>query len=139
MAALARFTFDLDLAELSHYEDVGLLAYSPLAGGILSGKYAGGARPEGSRGAINRDIGGRLQPLQEAPTKAYVELAGEYGLDPAAMALAFCLTRPFMTAAIIGATSMEQLKVNIGAADVTLPEALQEEIGKVRRYYPAPI
>lgn len=131
--------FDLDLAELSHYEDVGLLAYSPLAGGILSGKYAGGARPEGSRGSINRDIGGRLQPLQEAPTKAYVEIAGEYGLDPAAMALAFCLTRPFMTAAIIGATSMEQLKVNIGAADVTLPEDLLEEIGKVRRYYPAPI
>ncbi|MGO8264249.1 aldo/keto reductase, partial [Rhizobium ruizarguesonis] len=82
--------FDLDLAELSHHEDVGLLAYSPLAGGILSGKYVDGIRPKGSRGSINHDIGGRLQPLQEPANKAYLQIAATYGLDPAAMALAFC-------------------------------------------------
>ena len=74
--------FDLDLAELSHHEDVGLLAYSPLAGGILSGKYVGGARPAGSRGSINTDIGGRLQPLQEPPVKAYLEICSQVSTGP---------------------------------------------------------
>ncbi|MBB4441222.1 MULTISPECIES: aldo/keto reductase [Rhizobium] len=128
--------FDLDLAELSHHEDVGLLAYSPLAGGILSGKYVDGARPKGSRGSINPDIGGRLQPLQEPATKAYLEIAATYGLDPAAMALAFCLSRPFMASVIIGATSMEQLKIDIGAADITLSNEILAEIAKVHRQYP---
>ncbi len=109
-------SFDLDLAEVAHHEDVGLLAYSPLAGGILTGKYQNGARPERSRGSINHDIGGRLQPLQEAPVKAYLELAYELGIDPAQLAIAFCLTRPFMASVIIGATTMEQLKTDIAAA-----------------------
>ncbi len=110
--------FDLDLAELSHHEDVGLLAYSPLAGGILSGKYVGGARPAGSRGSINTDIGGRLQPLQEPPVKAYLEISAKYQLDPAKLALAYCLTKPFMTSVIIGATSMAQLETDIASAYV---------------------
>ncbi|TCL70227.1 aldo/keto reductase [Rhizobium sp. BK251] len=131
--------FDLDLAELSHHEDVGLLAFSPLAGGILTGKYLGGARPAGSRGSINHDIGGRLQPLQEPATKAYLQIAARYGLDPAAMALAYCLTKPFMTSVIIGATSMEQLRVDIGAADVTLSGDVLSAIEAVRRQYPMPM
>ncbi|MEZ2129147.1 MULTISPECIES: aldo/keto reductase [unclassified Sinorhizobium] len=131
--------FDLDLAELSHYEDVGLLAYSPLAGGILTGKYVGGERPAGSRGSINRDIGGRLQPLQEPATRAYFDIAAKHGLNPAAMALAYCLTKPFMTAAIIGATSIPQLKIDIGAADVTLSDDVLIEIEKVHRQYPMPM
>lgn len=131
--------FDLDLAELSHYEDVGLLAYSPLAGGILTGKYVGGERPSGSRGSINKDIGGRLQPLQEPATRAYFDIAAKHGLNPAAMALAYCLTKPFMTAVIIGATSIPQLKVDIGAADVTLSDDVLAEIEKVHRQYPMPM
>ncbi|WP_137132865.1 aldo/keto reductase [Rhizobium sp. FY34] len=131
--------FDLDMAEMAHHEDVGLLAYSPLAGGILSGKYLGGTKPAGSRGAINGDIGGRLVPEQEAPTGAYVTLARDHGLDPSQMALAFCLTRPFMAAAIIGATSMEQLKLNIGSADVTLSDEVMNAIAKIHRQYPMPI
>lgn len=131
--------FDLDLAELSHYEDVGLLAYSPLAGGILTGKYVGGERPAGSRGSINKDIGGRLQPLQEPATRAYFDTAAKHGLNPAAMALAYCLTKPFMTAAIIGATSIPQLKIDIGAADVTLTDDVLSEIEKVHRQYPMPM
>ncbi|SMD07118.1 aldo/keto reductase [Rhizobium sp. RU36D] len=130
---------DLDLAELSHHEDVGLLAYSPLAAGLLSGKYLDGHKPAGSRGAINGDLGGRLQPLQEAATRAYVDLAREHGLDPSQMALAFCLSRPFMASAIIGATSMEQLKLNIGAADIALSDEVLRGIAKIHRLYPMPI
>lgn len=131
--------YDLDLAELSHHEDVGLLAYSPLAGGILTGKYQNGARPEGSRAAINGDIGGRLQPLQEAPVKAYLEHAYEHGIDPAQLALAFCLTRPFMASVIIGATTMEQLKTDIAAKDVTLSDEALKGIADIHRQYPMAI
>ena len=131
--------FDLDLAELSHHEDVGLLAYSPLAGGILSGKYVGGARPAGSRGSINLDIGGRLQPLQEPPVKAYLEIAAKYGIDPSKLALAYCLTKPFMASVIIGATTMAQLETDIAGAYVTLPAEALAEIEQVHRKYPLPM
>ncbi|WP_288425454.1 aldo/keto reductase [uncultured Agrobacterium sp.] len=131
--------FDLDLSEVSHHENVGLLAYSPLAGGILTGKYQNGGRPEGSRGSINHNIGGRLQPFQEAPVKAYLELAYEYDIDPAQLALAFGLSRPFMAAVIIGATTMEQLKTDIGAADVKLPDEVLKGIAEIHRQYPMPI
>lgn len=131
--------FDLDLAELSHHEDVGLLAYSPLAAGILSGKYQSGMKPEGSRASINGDLGGRLQPLQEAPTKAYLEIAANHGLDPSAMALAFCLTRRFMASVIIGATTMEQLTIDLSSVDVKLSGDVLAEIEKVHRQYPMPL
>jgi aryl-alcohol dehydrogenase-like predicted oxidoreductase len=131
--------FDLDLAELSHHEDVGLLAYSPLAAGILTGKYINGQKPAGTRAAINGDLGGRLQPLQEAPTKAYLDIAARHGLDPSQMALAFCLTRRFMTSVIIGATTMEQLKTDIGSANVALSNDALAEIEKVHRQYPMPL
>jgi aryl-alcohol dehydrogenase-like predicted oxidoreductase len=131
--------FDLDLAELAHYEDVGLLAYSPLAAGLLTGKYLGGVKPEGSRAAINGDLGGRLQPLQEPAVKAYVEIAAKHELNPSAMAIAFCLTRPFMASAIIGATTMEQLKIDLSAADLLLSAEVLAEIEAVHRQYPMPI
>ncbi|MGV1897556.1 aldo/keto reductase [Agrobacterium vitis] len=130
---------DLDMAELSHHEQVGLLSYSPLAGGILSGKYLDGAKPAGSRGSINGDIGGRLTPHQEPATRAYLDLAKQHGLDPSQMALAFCLTRPFMASVIIGATSMDQLKTNIGAADVNLSDEVMKGIAAIYRQYPMPI
>lgn len=132
-------TFDLDLAEVAHHDNVGLLAYSPLAGGILSGKYLDGARPEGSRATINGNIGGRLQPLQEPAVKAYRNIAAKHGLDLSQMALAFCLTRPFMASVIIGATTMEQLKTDIGAADLTLSDEVMADIAGVHRLYPMPI
>lgn len=132
-------SFDLDLAEVAHHENVGLLAYSPLAAGLLTGKYQNGARPEGSRGTINRDLGGRLQPLQETPVKAYLDLAARHGLDPAQLAIAFTLTRPFLASSIIGATTMEQLKTDIAAADVTLSEEVLKGIADLHRQYPMPI
>jgi aryl-alcohol dehydrogenase-like predicted oxidoreductase len=132
-------TYDLDLAELSHHEDVGLLAYSPLAAGLLTAKYLDGAKPAGSRLTINGDLGGRYQPHQEPAVRAYVELAKEHGLDPAQMALAFCLTRPFMASVIIGATTMEQLKTNIAAADLSLSPDVLNGIRRIHRLHPAPI
>ncbi|WPE19561.1 aldo/keto reductase [Shinella zoogloeoides] len=131
--------YDLDLAEVSHHEEIGLLAYSPLAAGLLTGKYLDGARPEGSRLTKNGDLGGRYQPLQEPAVRAYVELAREHGLDPAQMALAFCLTRPFTASVIIGATTMEQLKADIGAKDVALSAEVMNGIRRIHRLYPAPM
>jgi aryl-alcohol dehydrogenase-like predicted oxidoreductase len=131
--------FDTDLAEVAHHEDVGLLAFSPLAAGILSGKYQGGAAPDGSRRSIQADLGGRWGPATEAATAAYLDVAAKHGLDPSQMAIAFCLTRPFMTSAIIGATKMDQLKICIGAKDLTLTDAVMEDIATVRRAHPMPI
>ncbi|WP_105437286.1 aldo/keto reductase [Neorhizobium sp. T25_13] len=131
--------FDLDLAEVAHHEDVGLMAYSPLAAGLLTGKYQNGARPEGSRATINTDLGGRLTPYQEPPVKAYLEVAEKHGLDLAQMALAFCLSRPFMTSIIIGATSMAQLKHDMAAADVTLSDEVLADIARVHRQWPMPL
>ncbi|WP_439628349.1 aldo/keto reductase [Shinella sp.] len=131
--------YDLDLAEVSHHEDIGLLAYSPLAAGLLTGKYLDGARPEGSRLTKNDDLGGRYQPHQEPAVRAYVALAKEYGIDPAQMALAFCLTRPFMASVIIGATTMEQVKTDIGAKDLELSPEVLNGIRRIHRLYPAPM
>ena len=131
---LLRRHFDLDLAETCLLEDVGLLAYSPLAAGLLSGKYNDGAMPAGSRGELGTMW--RLNPQSEIATKAYMTLAAEHGLDPCQMALAFCLTRPFMASVIIGATSMDQLKSDIGAADITLSKEVLKGIDELHRLYP---
>lgn len=131
--------FDLDMAELALNEDIGLLAYSPLAAGLLSGKYSGGAIPDGSRGAINKGLGGRHTPSAVLVADAYAGIARRFGLDLAQMSLAFCLTRPFMTSVIIGATNMEQLETNIAAAGVVLPEAALKEIADVHRKHPIPM
>lgn len=130
--------FDLDLAELSHHEDVGLLAYSPLAAGLLSGKYHDGQVPDGSRRSINKDLGGRYALPVDHVVDAYNLIAKSHALDPCQMAIAFCLTRPFMTSVIIGATTMEQLHTNIGARDVQLSDQVLEEIQAVYRQYPIP-
>jgi len=131
--------YDLDLAELSHHEDVGLLAYSPLAAGLLTGKYQNGVIPEGSRRSIGPELGGRYTPHVEPAIDAYLQVAARHGLDPTQMAIAFCLTRPFMTSAIIGATSMDQLKTVISAKDVTLSQDVLSDIDKARRRFPMPI
>lgn len=131
---------DLDMAELAHHENVGLLAFSPLAAGLLTGKYRNGKRPEGSRATVSSpDLGGRLQEHQEPAVDAYCKLAETHGLDPAQMALGFVLSRPFVTAAIIGATTMDQLRTNIAAADVAMTDDILGDIARVHRAFPAPI
>lgn len=131
--------FDLDLAELCRHEDIGLLAYSPLAAGVLTGKYLDGAPPAGSRATINKGLAGRLGPHSRPAVAAYVALAREHGLDPAQMALAFCAERPFMISVILGATSLDQLRSDLGAAQVTLTDEIRASISEIRRRYPMPI
>lgn len=131
--------FDTDLAEICCAEEVDLLAYSPLAGGVLSGKYAGDVTPEGSRRSHNPTIGGRLTENVWPAHDAYLALAQDHGLDPARMALAWTLTRPFIGASIFGATSVEQLETAIGAAELTLSDAVMEAIAAINRRHPMPI
>lgn len=136
--SLLRRQFDHDLAELSHHEDVGLLAYSALAGGLITGKYFDGQMPKGSRGDYQKSFW-RLNEHSEAAGKEYLALAGRYGIDVSQMAIAFAMTRPFMTSVIVGATSTEQLANVIAAKDVTLPAQLLTEIDAIHRRFPRPI
>ncbi len=131
--------YDLDLAELTHHEDVGLLAWSPLAAGMLTGKYLDGAVPDGSRASINDGLSGRINPRAESPVRAYVELARAHGLHPVELALAFCAQRPFMTSIIFGATTMEQLSIALGAANITLSQDVLDAITAIYKAHPAPL
>jgi aryl-alcohol dehydrogenase-like predicted oxidoreductase len=126
------------MAELSVYEDVGLLAFSPLAAGFLTGKYQDGAVPDASRMSLNSDMGGRKTDRVFAAVDAYLDIAGRHGLDPSQMALAWCMTRPFMCSVIFGATNMAQLEVAIGAADLTLSDEVMAEITAAHRAHPMP-
>jgi aryl-alcohol dehydrogenase-like predicted oxidoreductase len=131
--------FDGDLAELSHHEDVGLMAFSPLAAGLLSGKYLSGEIPPGTRLSINASLNGRYSEYSRPAIAIYAEVAKKHGLNMAQMALAFCLTRPFVMSVIIGATNMDQLKSDIGAFDVSLDEDVLADIVGVRRLHPMPM
>ncbi|TAJ28176.1 NADP(H)-dependent aldo-keto reductase [Bosea sp. (in: a-proteobacteria)] len=126
-------TFETNLAEIALHEQVGLLAYSPLAQGYLTGKYLDGARPAGARTSLfNR--GQRYEgPGAEEATRRYIAIARQAGLDPAQMALAFVNSRPFVTASIIGATSMEQLRTDIASIDVKLPADVEAQIDAVHQ------
>jgi len=130
--------FDTDWAELSLVEDMPLLAFSPLAVGLLSGKYAGDVTPEGTRRSHTPDLGGRITPHVFPAVAAYLGIATRHRLDPCQMAIAFTLTRPFRTIPIIGATSLDQLRTNIDAASVTLSAEVMAEIAETHRAYPAP-
>ena len=130
--------YDTDLAELSVNEDVGLLAFSPLAAGLLSGKYQGGAVPSGSRMDLNGDLGGRKTDRVFPAVQAYLDIADAHGLDPVHMALAWCRTRPFMCSAIFGATTMAQLDRALGSVDVTLSNEVLEAITDAHRAHPMP-
>jgi aryl-alcohol dehydrogenase-like predicted oxidoreductase len=130
--------FDSDWAELSTIEEMPLLAFSPLACGLLSGKYAGDVTPDGTRRVNNPDLSGRITPVVFEAVAAYLGIAARHGLDPCQMAIAFCLTRPFPTIPIIGATSVAQLAVDIGAADITLSPDVLDEIKAAHRAFPQP-
>ncbi|MEM6375566.1 MAG: aldo/keto reductase [Pseudomonadota bacterium] len=130
--------YDTDMAELSYNEEVDLLAFSPLATGLLTGKYRAGAVPEGSRMALNSDLGGRNTSRAHAAVEAYAALAQKYGLNLAQMALAWCLSRPFPCIPIFGATSEDQLDLALGAADLALSEELCAEIDALHRVHPMP-
>lgn len=131
-------SFEIGLAEIAHRENVGLLAYSPLAFGVLSGKYLGGARPDGARISLFKRFSRYLNPQAEAATAKYVALAQQHGLDPVQMALQYVTTRPFVTANIIGATSLQQLRTNIDSAGITLSEEVLAGIEAIHVAQPNP-
>jgi aryl-alcohol dehydrogenase-like predicted oxidoreductase len=131
--------FDTDLAELAVREDVTLLAYSPLAGGLLSAKYVDAPVGEGTRRSIDGGLNGRVNQASSDAVAAYAEVARRHGLAPVGMAIAFCLSRPFPAVPIMGATSTIQLEANLTAAGLKLTDAILTEIEEVRRRYPMPI
>ena len=132
--SLLNRSFEVGCAEVAIREDIGLLAYSPLASGWLTGKYQGGARPEGARMTLFPDNFSRYSnDAAQAANAEYIQIARDNGLDPAQMALAYVNTRRFMTANIIGATKMDQLEANIASLDVTLSDAVLEAIEDVQR------
>lgn len=130
--------FEPDLAEIALHEDCGLLAWSPLTRGILSGKYLNGARPAGARLTIETRKEHRVGPLVDQAVEHYIALARRYNLDPCQMALAFVNSRRFVTSTLIGATSMAQLESNIDAIELELPHEVFAEIDQIRRQFPMP-
>jgi len=129
---------DTDLSEMMTYEQVTMLAFSPLATGLLTGKYQNGAVPEGSRRAINEGLGGRWSDRVEGAVALYLDLAAAHGIDPVHMSLAWLQTRPFACSAILGATTTAQLEHALKAQDMTLSEELIEAIDDANRSYPLP-
>jgi aryl-alcohol dehydrogenase-like predicted oxidoreductase len=130
--------YDTDMAELAVNEKVTLLAYSPLGAGLLTGKYQYGALPEGSRMAINGDLGGRKTERAFEAVAAYLALAEKHGIDPVHMALAFTVQRPFPVSTIFGATTSDQLARILSGLDVTLSTELLEEIDATHKAHPMP-
>ena len=128
--------FEPDLNEIAIHEDCGLLAWSPLSRGMLSGKYLNGARPEGTRLTIETRPDHRTLPRTDAAIKRYVDLAKQYDLDACQMALSFVNNQPFVTSTLIGATKMEQLKSNIDSITLKLPAEIYKEIDVIRREFP---
>lgn len=130
--------YDTDMAELGVHEDVTLLAYTPLAAGLLSGKYDGDATPAGSRRSISPDLNGRITPRSQAAMSVYLDIARKHGLDPVQMAIAFVMSRPFPVVPIIGATSTAQLDTVLGAADVNLSDAALADLEAAYKAHPLP-
>ncbi len=130
--------FEGDLEEVCRREDVSLLAYSPLAQGYLTGKYQDGALPVGSR----KQLFNRLQryegPIVDKALNAYIGLAHELNVDPTSLAIRFCDTRPFMGSTIIGATTMEQLKICIDAFDLEWTEVMEDCVNTIHQVQPNP-
>lgn len=130
--------FDTDWAEFAVMEEMPLLAFSPLAAGLLSGKYAGNVIPDGTRRTFTPDLGGRVTPRMFEAVAAYLGIAARHGLDPCQMAIAFCRTRPFPCIPIVGASSLDQLAVNLGAAGMVLSPEVLAEIAEAHRAFPMP-
>ncbi|MCX5494309.1 aldo/keto reductase [Kaistia dalseonensis] len=127
-------TYEVNLAEVTMREQVGLLAYSPLAQGYLSGKYQKGARPEGARTTLFKRGDRYETPGAEEAIEAYLTIAREAGIDPSQLALAFVTSRPFVTSNIIGATTMTQLKADIASQELVITPELEAKIDAVHQW-----
>ena len=136
--SLTNRTYEVDMAEISIRENVGLLAYFALGCGILTGKYLNGQRPENSRLVLTDRFGRFLTPELDIIVEKYVNLAKKSGLNPAQMALAFANQQPFLTSTIIGATKMGQLKSNIESINITLTKDVLDAIEAIHDQHPNP-
>ena len=137
--SLLNRTYEVGLAEISIREKSGLLAYSPLAFGFLTGKYRNKQLPENSRMKLfgEKFVRYKTENGQLAIEK-YYDIANKHGLDFAQMSLKFCEVQPFVTSVIIGATTMDQLKINIESVNVNLEEDVIKDINEVQKTYPNP-
>lgn len=131
-------TAEIGIAEMCVEEKISFLTYSPLAFGVLSGKYLNGQRPPGARLTLFERFARYFKTNSEEATAAYVKLARDHDLDPAQMACAFVNQRDFMGANIIGATNLEQLKANIESVDLVLPQSVLDGIAEIHQKYPNP-
>ncbi len=131
-------SFEVGLSEIALQEQVGLLAYAPLGAGTLTGKYLGGQLPKDSRRANDRRVSRYARPLEEVTVAAYLDIARRHGLDPVHMALAFVTGRPFVTSNIIGATTIDQLRHNLAAIDLTLSPEILRDIDALHDQHPNP-
>jgi aryl-alcohol dehydrogenase (NADP+) len=137
--SLASRTVDHNVAESLYREQMSLVAYSPLAGGMLTGKYLDGARPAGSRFVVFDDVGLRFRkPIVHEAVEAYVALARRRGITPVQLALGYVASRWFVSAMIIGATSQDQLREDIAAAQFQLDAETLAEIAALQVRYPNP-
>ncbi|MES2906075.1 MAG: aldo/keto reductase [Pseudomonadota bacterium] len=131
-------TVETALAEIAMREDVGLLAYSPLGQGFLTGKYQNGAVPEGSRKKLFQRLQRYETPGADAAIDAYVKLANERGIDPAHLALQFVTTRPFVTSNIIGATALHQLETDIDSIGLEWTDELETAVNSIHLVHTNP-
>ncbi len=136
--SLVNRNFETGLSEFTHHDGVGLLAYSPLAFGWLTGKYEGGARPEGARITLFERFQRYTNPQAAKAFSAYADLAKRHGLSAAQLALAFVNSRPFTTSTLIGATSLAQLEENTGSVNVKLGDDILAEIDALHQAQPNP-
>jgi aryl-alcohol dehydrogenase-like predicted oxidoreductase len=136
--SLLNRSFEVGLAEIAHREQVGLLAYSPLGFGVLSGKYLDGGGKPNDRLSRFPEYDRYSNREAVAATKEYVSLAREMGLSPSQMALAYVNSRSFLTSNIIGATSIGQLQENITSVDLQLSDDILERIEAIHKRYPIP-
>ncbi|NRG17159.1 aldo/keto reductase [Rhizobiales bacterium] len=136
--SLVNRTFESGLAEVSRREDVGLLAYSALAQGYLTGKYRDGALPKGARKTLFDRLQRYEKPGAEAAINAYLDLAADLGVDPAQLAIAFVRSRSFVTSVILGATSLAQLEVDLGAASLEITQEIEARIDAIHQLHGNP-
>ena len=136
--SLLNRTYEIGLAEISQQERIGLLAYSPLGFGVLSGKYLNGAKPPNARLTLYPHYNRYSNTEAQQATRDYANLARDYGLDPAQLALAYVNSRPFLASNIIGVTTEAQLNINLGSVDIVLDKELLEHIEAIHRRHPNP-
>ncbi|WP_291369401.1 MULTISPECIES: NADP(H)-dependent aldo-keto reductase [unclassified Acinetobacter] len=136
--SLLNRTYEIGMSEIAHYENVGLLAYSPLAFGYLTGKFRHGARPANARVTLFSRFSRYSNPESEWATEQYAQLAEKHGLTPTQLALAFIKQQFFVTSTIIGATNLDQLKENIQAFDIDLSAEVLQAIEDIHRQQPNP-